>query len=209
MNVVKSKIANIGMRTLTDAQYAVMYLMHKNKVSELIQPYRSMDAKNLRICAGLSDQTIRHQLRRYAIILDGQENLILVGDEYYEALLQKLQDQEDFDPNELRRDLRLAHRFIEIGLKATALMANEAFTDENKEIGEYYYNKNLEQQSKYAQDKRQKDNGEKKNIVQFVSDYTKSFSKVTSFADAQTKAIKLAAIKFSKKESEIKKILQK
>jgi len=208
--MVKNKptTLNAGMRTLTDAQYAVMFLLHKGKTSELQQPYRSMDSKNVRIHAGLSDQTVRHQLRRLSIILDGQEDLILTsGDEYYETLLARMQDGEEMDPNELRRDIRLALRFTEIGAAATAELANDAFTDENKEIGEYYYNKNLETQSKYAQDRKQKETAEKRQIQQFISDYVKAFNAKLGFSAAKQKAIDLASTKFGKKISDIKKIV--
>lgn len=208
--MVKNKptTLNAGMRTLTDAQYAVMFLLHKGKTSELQQPYRSMDAKNVRIHAGLSDQTVRHQLRRLSIILDGQEDLILTsGDEYYETLLSRMQDGEEMDPNELRRDIRLALRFTELGATATAELAMDAFTDENKEIGEYYYNKNLEAQSKYAQDRKQKETTDKRQIQQFVSDYIKAFNAKLGFSAAKQKAIDLASTKFGKKVSDIKKIV--
>jgi hypothetical protein len=148
-------------------------------------------------------------LRRFAIIIDGQEDLILTsGDEYYEKLLQKMQDDENIDPNELRRDMRLAAKFAEMILADVAALANESFTDENKEIGQYYYNKNLEQQAKYAQDKKLKDSIDKRQIQQFVSDYTKSLSKTSNFATAQDKAMKLAMTKFNKTLTEIRKVVR-
>lgn len=203
----KPKFLNAGMRTLTDSQYAIMYLLHKDKTSALQQPFRSMQAKDIRIQSGLSDQTVRHQLRRYAII-DGAEDLALKnGDEWYEDLLQKLQDGEDISEYDLRRDIRLSTQFSELGIAKTAELAMEAFTDENKEIGEYYYNKNLEQQAKYAQEKKIKDIKTNKNIVLEVSSLTKGFMAQTSFSEARKKAIKMVAGQCGKTIADVTKIV--
>lgn len=191
---------------LTDAQYAVMYLLFKGKTNLLQQPYRSQDDKNLRIFAGLSDQTVRHRIREMKILAGGEDQA-LKGDEYFEDVLSKMADGEVGDINDLRKTARLYYQFQEMPINDVLNLAMEAFTDDNKERGQHFYDKNIEKQSKYAAEKKNKDSSEKKQIIQFVSDYTKTFGAKMPFPDAKTKAIKLAAQKFNKKDSEISLIV--
>lgn len=193
--------------TLTDAQYALIYLIFKGKTSALQQPYRSQEAKELRIMGGLSDQTVRHRIREMQILAGGEDQA-KKGDEYYEDILSKLQDRADLTVHDLRRTARLYLTFQELDIQDVAAIAMEAFTDENKEKGQHYYDKNIERQSKYAQDMKHKQTSEKKAIVQYVSDHTKAFAAKIGFAEARSKAIRGAAAKFGKTEAEVKAIAE-
>lgn len=192
--------------TLSDAQYALMYLIYKGKTGALQQPYRSMEEKELRIMGGLSDQTVRHRKREMQILAGG-EDVAQKGDEYFEDILSKIQDKEDLNPADLRRTAKLFLTFGELPVQDVAAIAMEAFTEENQEKGQHHYNKNIEKQRKYAQDMKQKESGEKKAIIQYVSDLVKALTPRLSFADARAKAIKNATAKFGKPEAEISKIV--
>jgi hypothetical protein len=197
-----------GKETLTDAQYALIYLIFKGKtaIHHLQQPYRSMEEKELRIMGGLSDQTVRHRKREMQILAGGEDQAKR-GDEYYEEVLAKLQDKEDLNIPDLRRTAKLYLTFQELPIETVADLAMEAFTDENKEKGQHYYDKNIEKQSKYAQEAKQKLTNEKKAIIQYVSDITNGLVPRIPFAEARAKAIKNAVAKFGKTEAEITKIL--
>lgn len=187
---------------LTDAQYAVMYLLFKGKTKDLPQPYRSMEEKDLRILAGLSDQTVRHRRREMAILAGGEDQA-LRGDEYFEEVLSKMQDRENMTVDDLRKTARLYLTFQEMPIHEVLTLALDAFTDDNKEKGEYYYNKNLAASRKYAQDAKQKQTTDKKRIQMFVSDMVRAYSARMQPSDARKTAIKMAAQKFGKTEQEI------
>jgi len=191
---------------LTDAQFALIYLIFKGKTHALQQPYRSMDTKELRIMGGLSDQTVRHRIREMQI-LSGQEDAARKGDEYFETILAKMTDRENLNVSDLRKTARLFYNFQEMPAEDVAAIANEAFTEENQEKGQHYYDKNIEKQAKYAQDAKQKHSKERTAIQQHVSDYSKAFAKGGDLAAGRNKAIGHAAQKFGKTEAEIRKML--
>lgn len=191
--------------SLTDAQFALIYLLFKSKTGALQQPYRSMEPKELRIQGGLSDQTVRHRIREMQI-LSGQEDVAQKGDEYYETILSRMTDRENLNAEELRKTARLFYQFQELPVEDVAAIAMEAFTEENQETGQHYYDKNIERQNKYAQDKKTNISKEKSAIQQLVSDYSKALGK-GDLAGGRAMAIKHAAKKFNKTEAEIAKLL--
>jgi predicted phage gp36 major capsid-like protein len=115
-------------------------------------------------------------------------------------------DKEDINTEELRKTARMFYRFQELPIQDVAAIADEAFTEENQEKGQHYYDKNIERQSKYAQDMKQKQSKERTDILQHISDLSKHFGK-GDLAGGRAKAIAHVAKKYGKTEADIHKLI--